>query len=365
MELKIKEFISKGLYPGAVVKIDVDGVNLYHSSFGYNDIENMKPMSINQIFPIYSMTKPIVIIAALLLVQEKLISLDTKICNYYSKFNKKIKLKNLLNMTSGIPYSWNSKNYENELLKIEELIESDNFTLNEICEMISEIPIQIEPGEEWIYGMNIDILGGIIEKISGMSLSNFLKQKILIPLDMKDTDFKITDSNRKAIKYSYNVETSNRRLYRDEYYHYLMPKCFDKTPKCCLGGSGLFSTAEDYNKFLNFLLTGKIKGKQYLNKKWLNEMSTNQIPKLRNQKIFDLNEDYRFGYGIRVRVKNENFPLTEIGEFGWGGILGTSSLVDPKNKIVMSFMVSVYPGNNSIVENELFYALYKDLKYVK
>ncbi|ATI73564.1 serine hydrolase domain-containing protein [Mesoplasma florum] len=361
IEQKINEFISNNFYPGAVIKIDINGKDLYYSSFGYSDLENKKPMKKNQIFPIYSMTKPIVVVACLLLIQDGLLSLDTKVSDFYSNFNQNMKIKNLLNMTSGITYSWSAKNNIEKQIEIEEQIETNNYNLHEIIEMISKIPTEIEPGADWIYGMGIDVLGGIIEKVSGIKLSTFLKEKIFYPLKMNDTDFKIKDLNRKPVKY--NLDSSNGyKLIRNENYHWMMPEDLTKIPNCCLGGSGVFTTASDYNKFLNFLLCGKIENKEYLDIKYLNEMTSNQITNLKNIKIFDLNEEYQYGYGVRVRTKNNVFPLTEVGEFGWGGVLGTTSLADPKNKVVMSFMVSVYPGNNMLVEKELFDALYKDLK---
>ncbi|ASZ09368.1 serine hydrolase [Mesoplasma chauliocola] len=359
---EINNLLNNKYFSGAVIKIEKNGKVLLNKAFGLNNIEKNEKMKVETIFPIYSMTKPIIVLATFLLIQEHKLSLDTKVCEFYSNFNEEITIRHLLNMTSGISYSWNSTSHENEMIKIEHDIESDKYNLDEIIEKINNIPISCKPGSEWIYGMNIDILGGIIEKITNTKLNAFLEKRVFNPLKMFDTDFKVKDLKRKAIKYDLIEENKNNVLKANENYHWMMPEKLDSIPNCCLGGSGLFSTSEDYNKFLNFMLSGKIKNKVILQKKYIKEITKNQLEHIENAKIWDLNEDYQYGYGVRVRIRNKIAPLTEVGEWGWGGILGTSSFVDPKNKIVMSFMVSVYPGNNTLTYNKITKAIYEDLK---
>ncbi|AUM62580.1 serine hydrolase domain-containing protein [Spiroplasma monobiae] len=360
LERKINNLIEKNLYPGMVVKIDQDGKEIFHKAFGFNDIKKKIKMEKDTIFPIYSTTKLITVVGAFLLIQEGNLNIDESVSKFYPKFNNDITIRNLMNMTSGVTYNWNAEENKSAIISIEKLIEEDSLTIHEIIDKLSDIPTKIIPGSEWVYGMNTDILGGIIEKVSNLKLSDYLREKIFTPLKMFDTDFKINDLKRKAIKHNLFVNNEENILIPSYDFHWLMPEKLDEVPNCCLGGSGVFSTAKDYNKFLNFLLDGKIDGKVVLEKKYLNEITSNQISHLKDAKVWDFNSDYSYGYSVRVRTKNELYPLTEIGEWGWDGILGNSTLVDPLRKLTMTLMVSVFPANNILIQTEIFEALYKD-----
>ncbi|ASZ08972.1 serine hydrolase [Mesoplasma chauliocola] len=364
VNLKINEFIDNRLFNGAIIKITKDNEEIYFNNFGYANIEEKKILKKDNIFALYSMSKPITVVACLLLMQRNLLTLEDPLNKYFPNFNSNIKIKHLLNMTSGLTYFWNNSDSGKQTKAAFDEVVEQNITLKEFCEKISLAPIISEPGKEWHYGVSLDILGGVIEKITNEKFSKFLQENIFDPLEMNDTAFYIKDLNRKTPVYEFTKTIDGNKLAINEDFHFLMPFS-NEEPNACLGGSGLFSTANDYAKFLNFLIDGKIGEIQFLDFDLLEQMRTDHL--INNKETFkwSFNKDYSYGYGVRVRLKNELFPLTEIGEFGWDGALGSAGLVDIKNKITMTFLSSSYPGNNKIVQTELFDAVYKDLRGLK
>lgn len=363
-ESKINDFINNKLFNGIVIKITKDNQEVYFNNFGYSNLEENLLIKKDNIFALYSMTKPVTVVACLLLIQRGLLSLEDRINKFYSNFNSEITIKQLLNMTSGLTYFWNNSDSGKEIKDAFDKVENANITLQEFCEIVSHANVISKPGEQWHYGVSLDIIGGIIEKITNQSFSGFLKDNIFEPLNMKDTGFFIKDVNRKTEVYDFFKTMQGNKLILNKSFHFLMPFT-DKQPLACLGGSGLFSTANDYSNFLNFLIDGKINGFQFLEKKLLDEMRSDQLKDKKETFKWTFNKDYSYGYGVRVRLKNELFPLTEIGEFGWDGALGSAGLVDIKNKVTMTFLSSSYPGKNKIIQTELFDAVYKDLRELK
>ncbi|ATZ17880.1 serine hydrolase domain-containing protein [Mesoplasma melaleucae] len=363
-ELKIKDFINNKLFNGMVIKITKDNQEIYFNNFGYSNIEKKLKLKKDNIFALYSMTKPITAAACLLLIQRGLLSLEDQINKFYPNFNQEIKIKHLLNMTSGLTYFWNNSESGKEIKHAFDKVENENISLQDFCEIVSNAEVISKPGEEWHYGISLDVISGIIEKVAKQNFSEFLQDNIFEPLNMKDTGFYVKDLTRKTEVYEFAKTMQGNKLTLNKNFHFLMPFT-NKEPHACLGGSGLFSTANDYTRFLNFLIDGKISDIQFIEEELLNEMRKDQLNDKKATFRWTFNKDYSYGYGVRVRLKNEHTPLTEIGEFGWDGALGSAGLVDPKNKITMTFLSSSYPGNNKIVQTELFDAVYKDLRELK
>ncbi|ATZ21428.1 serine hydrolase domain-containing protein [Mesoplasma tabanidae] len=358
---KLTEFINKKLFNGLVIKITKDNKEIFFQNFGYSNYENKKAIKEDNIFALYSMTKPITVVACLLLIQRNQLSFEDSINKFYKEFDKQIKIKHLLNMTSGLTYFWNNSESGKEIKNAFDLVENENISLQKFCEKISKIKVISQPGSEWHYGVSLDIIGGVIEKVSNQKFEDFLEENLFSILEMKDTAFYVKDFKRKTDVYEFKKTIKGNELNLNKNFHFLMP-FIDKQPLASLGGNGLFSTANDYAKFLNFLIDGKINGIQYLEIDLLDKMRNDQLKQIKDTFKWTFNNDYSYGYGVRVRMKNELNPLTETGEFGWDGALGSAGLVDPKNNITMTFLSSSYPGNNKIIQTELFGAVYKDLR---
>ncbi|WP_339021046.1 serine hydrolase domain-containing protein [Spiroplasma endosymbiont of Atherix ibis] len=380
---KIQEIVEKKYFTGAVLKINQNKKNIFSYCFGINDLEKNSLMKEDLIFRAYSMTKTLTVAAFLTLVDEKKVSLKDPLSKFYPEFkNMKVLDKNnldevieckneilishLLTMTSGFTYFGNKNKTQKEttnLLSNFAKKQNDKFMNYEsFMKKLSEIPLEFEPGTNWKYGLSLDVIAAVIEKITKKSFRDFVKLKIFEPLKMFDSDFFLKDKSREAKVYEWSLINDEPNLKKIENFNFFIQE-LDKVPSMPMGGAGLFTTAKDYIKFLDFLLDGKdSKGNKLLSSQILNDMTKDQLKKIRKNFIWNLNQDYSYGFGVRVRVENKNYPLTEIDEFGWDGLLGSTALVDPKNRITMCLMLSSKPGHNKLVESEFFEALYKDLK---
>ncbi|AUB31156.1 serine hydrolase domain-containing protein [Spiroplasma floricola] len=380
---KIQEFVEKKYFTGAVLKINQNKENIFSYSFGINDLEKNTLMNEELIFRAYSMTKTITVAAFLTLVDENKISLKDPLSKFYPEFknmkvldkknlNEVVECKNeilmshLLTMTSGFTYFGNKNKTQKEttVLLSQFAKKQNNKFMNyeSFMKELSKIPLEFEPGTNWRYGLSLDVIAAVIEKVTKKSFRDFVKEKIFEPLKMNSSDFFLVDKSREAKVYEWSLNDDKPNLKKIENFNFFIQE-LDKVPNMPMGGAGLFTTAPDYLKFLDFLLDGKdSKKNELLSSKILKEMTKDQLNELRKNFIWTLNKDYSYGFGVRVRIKNESYPLTAINEFGWDGLLGSTGLVDPKNKITMCLMLSSKPGHNKLVESEFFEALYKDLK---
>lgn len=385
-ENKIKELIEKEFFRGAVFTVYKDKKELFTKTFGYNDFENKILLKEDNIFQGYSMTKPLTVLGFLILMQEGKISLMDRLCKYFPEFEnmemldpedetKTIKcetpimMKHLLTMTSGFTYFGNKNKTQIETGKLLQKVfqkkaDGTYYSLEETMKELSHIPLMFEPGTSWKYGVSLDVMGAVIEKVSGKSFREFMKENIFEPIGMKDTDFYLLDATRKTFVNQWSYENDKNTLVKWSEFKQLM-QTIDKPPTASFGGSGIFTTAKDYSKFLNVLLDGKtIEGKEIIKKEYLDLMKKDQLSFFGVQKDFKwtLTEGYSYGFGVRVRVNNEQWPQTEVGEFGWDGLLGSTGLVDPKQNLTMCLMLSSNPGHNKLIETEFFDAFYNCVK---
>ncbi|AGR41802.1 serine hydrolase domain-containing protein [Spiroplasma diminutum] len=386
VENKILEIIEKNFFTGAVIQINQNKKTIFSYSYGINDIDKQTFMNEDLIFRGYSLTKTVTVASFLTLIDKKIISLDDKLSKFFPEFtemkvlnkegmqeinksNNPILIKHLLTMTSGFTYFGNKNITQKETTKLlAKFVEKENDTYinyETFMKMLSNIPLEFEPGTNWRYGISLDVLAAVIEKVTKRKFSDFVKETIFEPLEMNDSDFYLKDKNREAKVYSWNLIEDKPTLTKVENFNFLFQE-IDKIPQMPMGGAGIFTTVKDYSKFLDFLLDGKdSKGNQILSSHILNEMKSDQLKEIRKYFKWTLNDEYSYGYGVRVRMENTNYPLTEIGEFGWDGLLGSTGLADPKNKFTVCLMLSSKPGHNKLIESEFFDSLYKDLANYK
>ncbi|ALD66006.1 serine hydrolase domain-containing protein [Spiroplasma cantharicola] len=379
---KLIEFVEKKYFTGAVLKINRNKENIFSFSFGINDVDKKTKMNEDLIFRGYSLTKTVTVAAFLTLIDKKIISLNEPLHKFFPEFKnmkvlnnneiidakKEILIKHLLTMTSGLAYFGNKNITQKEttvlLSEFVKPVNGEFMNYKEFIKKLSKIPLEFEPGTNWRYGLSLDVIAGVIEKVTGMTYRDFVKEAIFDKLEMSDSDFYLKDKNREAKVYNWSLVNDEPILKKVENFNFFIQE-IDKVPKMPMGGAGLFTTVKDYLKFLDFLIDGKdSKGNQIISKKILKEMTSDKLKKLKSNFRWTLNEDYSYGYGVRVRIKNDNFPLTEIGEFGWDGLLGSIGLVDPLNKFSVCLMLSSKPGHNKLIESEFFAELYKDLKSI-
>ncbi|WP_342275470.1 serine hydrolase domain-containing protein [Spiroplasma endosymbiont of Cantharis lateralis] len=382
---KLIELVEKKYFTGAVLKINKEKQNIFSFSYGINDVDTKSEMNENLIFRGYSLTKTVTVAAFLTLIDEKVINLNDPLHKFFPEFKNmkvlnsqnnneivdaknEILIKHLLTMTSGLAYFGNKTITQKQttllLSEFAKPIDGKFMDYSTFINKLSKIPLEFEPGTNWRYGLSLDVIAAVIEKATSMSYRDFVKQRIFDRLEMLDSDFYLKDRKREAKVYNWSLLEDEPILEKVENFNFFIQE-IDNVPNMPMGGAGLFTTVGDYLKFLDFLIDGKdINGKQIISEKILKEMTTDRLKKLRSNFRWTLNEDYSYGYGVRVRIENKNFPLTEIGEFGWDGLLGSTGLVDPLNKFSVCLMLSSKPGHNKLIESEFFEKLYQDLKSI-
>lgn len=346
---------------------------------GYASIENKIPFNRDTICRLFSMSKPVTSVAAMILVEEGKLDLGEELGYYLPEFwnlkvckdGKIVKsagniiIQDLMNMTSGYTYGafWDgacdgekqSSALINELNKD---VSTHSFKIStmEFAKRLSEIPVSFEPGSNYCYGLSADLVGAVIEKVSGMKFSQFLKKRLFDPLGMKDTDFYVPaeKQGRYASAYARKESDGKFSLEKIDWPNLGISSDMSKAPSFESGGAGLCSTIDDYMKFVSMLVNGgELNGVRILKEKTVEYLSSAHLnPKL--QKCFEDNMPHLSGYSYANFMRVAIAPgccraITEKGEFGWDGWLGPYMSVDLKNKLaIVMLMQRTDSGTNDI-----------------
>ena len=388
--------IENGICNGVEYVINCNG-KIYQEAIGFKDLEKKIKLPKNLHYRIWSMTKPIVSLAAMQLVEKKFLSLDDTIDKYFPSLNKiKILNKNSKNIndtylsnkiptirdlllhTAGFTYN-TSNNIIAEEYEKRKIFHSGETSLEQEVYNILQIPLLFEPGTEWHYSVSIDILARIIEIITKESLINTLNENIFSLLQMKNTNFYINKEDNinlaNTFEFSRDTQTlKNLNPAARKLVNYWYP-ANNKT--YARGGHGLFSTAEDYLQFSNMLFDGKnFKGKELIKSETLNQMRVNSIDRslfpleitsintIKDKKYINDLEGYGWGLGFRVLMnKTKHNPYGAIGEFGWSGYASTYFMVDPVNRISAVLMMQIIDGER-ILKQDFYNNIFKNLKEI-
>lgn len=358
---RLNEWVNKGWMQGSTAMIIRNGKVVYHKAVGYSDLEAKVPMKKDDIFRIASQTKAITSVAIMILFEEGKLLLDDPVSKYLpafknqqvlASFNEKdttyttvpskreITIRQLLTHTSGIGYAQIGSKEANAIYakaNISSGVGIMNDDLLSAMNRLAKLPLMHQPGEKWTYGLNTDLLGCLVEQISGKTLDQFFKERIFDPLGMKDTYFTIPAAKRGRLVKLYQelpggkLEESKGKILNG----------INITPDYPLlgstyysGGAGLSSTIEDYAIFLQMLLNGGVyNGQRILSRNAVRMMTMNQIGEVTYGSGFD-----KFGLGFSVITQggSARTPANE-GTFAWGGAFATSYWVDPKEKMVYLF----------------------------
>jgi len=335
--------IASGRIPGAIVLIQRHGKPVYFKCFGMRDVENGTPMTPDAIFPIHSMTKTITSVAAMMLVDRGKIGLADPVSKYIASFAgmkvgverkddtgktvldlvppyRPVTIEDLLLHTSGITYGFYG---EGLVKKAYEGIYLGDFDNAEFAEKLAKVPLAEQPRTLWDYGHSIDVLGRVIEVVSGQSLYHFEKKELLDPLGMTDTKFFLTDPAERAryaqpLARDRHVERNSLDLTRWE-----------------SGGGGMVSTAADFARYGQMLLNGgTLDGKTYLSPATFAAMTTDHIGPgsgVARNYFYYPGDGFGFGYGFGIRTDPGNAvppPPGSLGEVKWDGATGVYLVVD-------------------------------------
>ena len=346
---QLDEWIKSEKYAGIINLTSIDNDIKHFEAFGYSDIKEKKLMEKDTIVRIYSMTKPIVSVAIMQLVEQGKLKLDSPITDYFPEFkklkvyqngryvrpNKEITLKNLLTHTAGFSYGWSEHPVDKKYQKAK--IWDDLKDGNDFVKKISKLPLIYHPGEKWHYSISVDIQGVLIERVTGITLAKYLDVNFFEPLEMEDTSFRLP--NTKKNRFSSNYKNENGKLKLAEKWrsqHYSSESNFFG------GGGGLVSTASDYYKFAQMLLNGgTFNGRYYIGKNTIDLMTRDHLKNvLDNPKdpwtdySFGL-EDSKFGLGFRLNISKDPSSGKEITQqYSWNGAAGTEFWIDPLNHLI-------------------------------
>ena len=359
---------------GAVTLVVRHGRVAWFKAQGMMDREAGKAMRPDAMFRICSMTKPITSVAVMMLYEEGRFQLDDPISKYLPEFKnpkvlvkpasgepysipatREILIKDLLRHTSGLTYNWNEKlgKMYNDANVASGLLQYDG-TIGDSVKRLAALPLLFNPGERWEYSLGVDVLGRLVEVVSGKPLDEFFRVRIFEPLGMKDTYFYPPDNklDRLVVAYSYDdnkglsrfpdtpVTDENFLVYSADY-PYRGPK------RLFSGGGGLVSTASDYARFCQMMLDdGKLKATRMLSRKSVELMTSDHLGKIA--------PDQGFGFGFGVEgVKTPLSELGSVGEYSWGGFYYTGFSIDPKEQMIVIFMAQLHPTGSVEIREEV------------
>ncbi len=359
----MRQEVDAGHIAGAGYLLIQGGEERYFSTCGYADRERKTSIERGTIFRLFSMTKPVTAAAAMMLVERGELDLRDEVSQYLPAFReqtvwnpdgeplpleRETTIYDLLNMTSGIPYpeNWEGCSPSGMLMDglFRELKETQakgqRLTTREWIERIARIPLAFQPGERWMYGLSADVLGAVIEVVTGKRYGDFLRKEIFEPLGMADTGFFVPQNKlgRFAQNYVWNEEKKALEIYTDcnlgEYYG---PDVSFES-----GGAGLVSTMEDYSRFARMLLQGGVyDGVRILGEKTVRFMGQDRLsPQQKGAFLWDSN--LGCGYGCLMRVLEDQGAagtLGSLGEYGWDGWTGNYVTIDPADDMVMLYFI--------------------------
>jgi CubicO group peptidase (beta-lactamase class C family) len=377
----IKNEIAGGKIPGAIVLIQQHGKPVYFEKFGVRDVATKLPMTDDTIFRLYSMSKPITSVAAMILVDDGKLSLEDPVAKYIPAFadlkvgvespdetgkpvlrleplNRPITILDLLRHTSGLTYGFYGDSAVRKLHAQADLFNGglDNA---QFVERIAKLPLAEQPATQWDYGYSTDVLGRVIEIVSGKSLFQFEKQRLLDPLGMRDTAFCVADETRRPL---IAQPMPNDR--------FLSPVAGIRDPMAPRnwesGGAGMVGTTGDYARFAQMLLNrGMLDGKRYLKRETVDLMTSDHIgpgTNIARDQFYFPGSDSGFGLGFAVRTSHQPGTSLPLGEYRWDGVAGTFFFVDPKDDMFTVVMMQT-PSQRGRIQTEMKKLTYEAMGY--
>ncbi|MCR5215099.1 MAG: beta-lactamase family protein [Eubacterium sp.] len=358
----LNEIVETKAFPGSMIMVLQDGKEMYFGAAGYRDLENKTLITRDTIFRLYSMTKPITAVAAWMLIEDGIISLEDEVGKYIPTYKnqtvadgwiinpvrRNMRIKDLLNMTSGLTYNGIlniTEHKTDELVKegIERMDSENEMSTLELASRLGEIPLVFSPGEGYNYGFSADVMGAVIEVVSGMKFGEFLKKRLFEPLGMEDTGFYVEDSKRDRLA---KVYQKTEEGYKEFHYNNLLINLKgEHAPAFESGGAGIFTTLDDYAKFATMLHKGgKHEGKRIIGQETIKFMIGMSMEDMPRESLRKQNGQDGFEYCNLMRIMKDPSYANTIaveGEYGWDGWLGPCFINDPVNKISILSMLQV------------------------
>ena len=380
-------YVDDGRLPGWLILISRAGKIVHLSLYGQRDTEAGTPVERDTLFRIYSMTKPITAVAAMMLYEEGAFELKDPVSRFIPAFadvrvyrngsalkpvteplREPVRIWHLLTHTAGLTYGFHHAHPVDALYRASgfEWGPPEGMDLATCCDAWAGLPLLFQPGSEWNYSVATDVLGRVIEIASGLSLDRFFAEQIFEPLGMHDTRFWVSAENVERLAAFYSPQPGTLRAVRND----AIDRVGRQRPAACLGGDGLVSTAADYHRFTQMLRqSGELNGVRLLGNRTLRYMTQNHLPggtdlesfgrPLFAETTFD---GIGFGLGFSVVVNPvANKVLSSPGEFGWGGAASTAFWVDPVEDITALLFTQLFPSSTHPLRPQLRQLVYQAL----
>jgi CubicO group peptidase (beta-lactamase class C family) len=359
--------IERGRVPGAVVLIARRGKLGFFESFGQRDAAIGAPMTKDAIFRIYSMTKPITSVAAMMLWEQGRFLLSDPIGKYLPELSRldvavesggtiervpaerAVTIQDLLRHTSGLTYEFRGSAAVQKMYMSAKVFSRAQSNADQVA-ILGKLPLLHQPGTRWEYSRSTDVVGRLVEVLSGMRLSEFFAQRILAPLGMVDTAFHVPNRDHGRLAEAFAVDPDSGGTVQ------LLE--VRTAPNFESGGGGLVSTASDYARFLQMLLNGgTLDGSRYLSRKTIEFMTADHLGPITGAPDLLL-PGHGFGLGFAVRLHaGIAYVPGSIGQYFWGGLAGTTFWVDPAEQLFAIMLIQA-PGRR-----DYFRTLFRDLVY--
>jgi CubicO group peptidase (beta-lactamase class C family) len=378
----LRDQVANGKIPGAVLLIQQHGKPVYHQFIGVRDVATKAPMTDDTIFQLFSLSKPITSVVAMQLIEEGKIRLDDPVAKYLPSFanvkvgvekkaedgaktlelvspNRPPTILDLMRQTSGITYGFYGDSLVRKAYAAADIYAGD-FDNAEFAERIARLPLAEQPGTLWDYGHSTDILGRIMELVSGKSLLGIEKQKLLDPLGMTSTAFYVTDPEQRKLIAKPMPNDSNFRVGFDSR--------VDVSLKWESGGGGMFSTMSDLARFSQMVLDGgKFDGKQYLSPKTFELMTSDHVGPgsgVGRDYFYFPGDGFGFGLGFGVRTDPGNAkppPPGSLGELKWDGASGCYLVVDRRQDMFFVLLEET-PSQRQIIQPAVKKLIYEAME---
>jgi CubicO group peptidase (beta-lactamase class C family) len=379
----MKAYVSDGKIAGAVLMIHQDGREVFSEAYGWRDREAQAPMRKDTIFRIASQTKALTSVAVMMLMEEGRVVLDDPLSKFLPEWKdtkvatakagggfevaparRAITIRDLLTHTAGISYGAGPADRTWRDAGIYGWYFADRAEpVSAVVSRMAKLPMAAQPGEQWVYGYNTDILGVVVERLSGQTLADFLRARLIEPLGMNDTSFCLPPekSERLAVVYSMNAGKLERAPAPGAMQgtshigqgHYAGGPCM-----AFAGGAGLLSTAGDYSRFLQMMLNeGELDGRRYLSRKSVELMTSDNLVTA----TFQPGQGFGLGFRIVTDLGKSGQPGS-VGDYGWGGAYHSTYWVDPAEGLTVSYMTQLIPAGGLEDQAKIRALIYSSLE---
>ena len=387
LDAHFARYVDEGLLPGWLIVVSREGRVAHLETYGQRDVEAQRPVEHDTLFRLASMTKPVTSVAAMMLYEQGAFELKDPVSRFIPSFAdarvyrsgsalnavtepvvEPVRIWHLLTHTSGLTYGFHYSHPVDAMYRRAgfEWGSPHGMDLEACCDAWAGLPLLFQPGREWNYGVNTDVLGRVVEVASGQTLDEFFADNIFGPLHLADTGFSIDDaaSERMAALYAPAPGTRVATPMDD------IGSSPTQRPTCLSGGGGLIGSAGDYHRFTQMLLRGgELDGVRLLGTRTVSYMTRNHLPGNADLEAFGRPlfaettfDGIGFGLGFSVMLDPvKNKVLSRAGEYSWGGAASTAFFVDPGEKMTALFMTQLLPSSTHPIRSQLRQLVYQSL----